>query len=50
MSEAEKDNEDEKKNPSWIVKYSDKCHHGNGNKEDNSAPFSKEAISDVASV
>jgi hypothetical protein len=50
MPEAKEDDEDEKEKPSWIVKYSDKSHHGNGNKEDNPAPFSKEAINNMASI
>jgi hypothetical protein len=50
MPESEKDDEDEKEEPSRIVKYGDKGHHGNSNEEDNPAPFPEESISDVASI
>ena len=50
MPETKEDDEDKKEEPSWVVKYGDKSHYGNGNEEDDPAPLSKEAISDMASV
>ncbi len=41
MPEAEEDDEDEKEKPSWIVKYGDKGHRDNSDKEYHSAPSSK---------
>jgi len=50
MPEAKEDDKDQEEEPSWIVKYCNKGHYNNRDEEDDPAPSSKEAISDVTSV
>ena len=50
MPKAEDDDEDEKEEPSRIVKYCDKGHRNNSDQINGTTPSSKQAIDDVASV
>ena len=50
MSEAKKNEEDEKKKPPGVMEDGDISHHGNGNKEYNPTLPSKESIRDMTTV
>ena len=41
MTKAEEDDEDEKEEPTGVVKYGDKSHYSNSDQEYDSAPSSK---------
>ena len=50
MSEAKKNEEDEKEKPPGVMEDGDISHHGNGNKKYNPTLSSKESIGDMTTV
>ena len=50
MSETEENDQDEQEEPSGVVKDCNKCHNGDGDDKDTTAPLSEKGIGDVASI